>query len=182
MKYNKIIQKPHCCVGACIEMILNRHCINNTGQEDIAYQLGLVVPESDRHLFKKVRTEEKPSSGYGTQIQKEEYSINNYFRVNNIPLKEIYNFINNIDDVRDFLKLNSDEDILVCFHCGTLFDAPHANWGHMMLFDHIEDDHVMLLDTSVKRDYETFPLEKLVEAISIHGKENGAGFYLIKKK
>ncbi len=181
MKYHKIVQKPHCCVGACLEMILNRHDIKNTGQEDIAYQLGLVVPESDRHLFKKARVANKPSSGYGTQIQKEEYSINNYFKTNNIELKETYYFINNLNDIRVFLTFNNNDDILVCFHCGTLFDAPHANWGHMMLFEHIENDNVTLLDTSVKRDYATVSLEKLAKAISIHGKENGAGFYLIKK-
>lgn len=181
MKYNKITQKDYCCVGACLEMILNRYSIENTGQEDIAYQLGLVVPESDRHLFKRARVENKPSSGYGTQIQKEEYSINHYFRTNNIELKEFYHFIDHTDDMREFLTLNNDEDILVCFHCGTLFDTPHANWGHMMLFEYIENDNVTLLDTSVKRSYETVSLERLVEAISIHGKENGAGFYLIKK-
>lgn len=51
----------------------------------------------------------------------------------------------------------------------------------MMLFEHIENDNVTLLDTSVKRDYATVSLEKLAEAISIHGKKNGVGFYLIKK-
>ncbi len=181
MKYHKITQKPHCCVGACLEMVLNRHCIENNGQEDIAYHLGLVVPECDRHLFKKVRILDKPSSGYGTQIQKDEYSINSYFKTNNIALKESYCFLDNINDIRSFLILHNNEDILVCFHCGTLFNAPHANWGHMMLFDHIENDNVTLLDTSTKRDYETLSLEKLVESIFVHGKENGAGFYLIEK-
>ena len=77
IKYKKITQKPYCCCGACLEMILNRHKITNKGQEDIAYELGLVVPEKDENLFKKARIEEKPIAGYGTQIQKEEYSINN---------------------------------------------------------------------------------------------------------
>ena len=39
MKYNKITQKPYCCVGACIEMVLNRRQIKIMGgQEENAYQ------------------------------------------------------------------------------------------------------------------------------------------------
>ncbi len=181
MRYNKIVQKPHCCVGTCIEMILNRHGICNTGQEDIAYQLGLVVPDEDRHLFKKARSGNRPDGGYGTQIQKRQYSINHYFKKNNIPLKEEYYFITNVLEVQKFLLANKENDILICFHCGTLYDAPHANWGHMVLFDHIDGVDVGILETSLKRDYETVTIEKLVQAINVHGRENGAGFYLIKK-
>ena len=53
MKYKKIVQKKYCCVGACLEMVLNRHHIKNSGQEDIAYQLGLIVPYEDKDDYKK---------------------------------------------------------------------------------------------------------------------------------
>lgn len=168
MKYNKIIQKPYCCVGACLEAILNRHNIENTGQEDIAYQLGLIVPEEDKNLFKRVRIGEKPNAGYGTQIQKEEYSINNYFVQNNIPLEEEYYFITDLEEANTFLFLNNDNDILICMHCGTLYDKPYADWGHMVLFENIKSNEVTILEVSPKRDYESFPLDKLLESISIH--------------
>ena len=181
IKYKKITQKPYCCCGACLEMILNRHKITNKGQEDIAYELGLVVPEKDENLFKKARIEEKPIAGYGTQIQKEEYSINNYFRKHNIQLIQEYYYITDTEKAKKFFLKNDDNDILICCHCGTLYDAPHADWGHMLLFDHLEDDIVVVLDPSPKRNYEKIKIETLIKSIEIHGIDKGAGFWLIKK-
>ena len=51
MKYNKVIQERYCCVSACIEMVLNRHKIQNSGQKEIAYQLGLTVPEEEKQII-----------------------------------------------------------------------------------------------------------------------------------
>ena len=77
--YKLIKQKPYCCVPACISMILDRRKIKRGSQEEIGYELGLVVPKEKTHLFTKTRTGKKPVAGYGTQINKEKYSINNYF-------------------------------------------------------------------------------------------------------
>lgn len=180
MKYKKVIQKRYCCVGACMEMILNRNNIDNNGQVDIACKLGLTVPEEYKDEYPNAIIGEKPEAGFGTQIQKEEFSINNFFKKNNIELKEEYHFITNIDVVKKFLLENKDNDILICCHCATLYDAPHADWGHMVLFESIENDNITILDPSAKRDYETISLQRLLSAIAIHGINNGAGFYLIK--
>lgn len=181
MKYKKVIQKRYCCVGACLEMVLNRNYIVNKGQVDIACQLGLIVPKEYKDEYPQAIIDEKPKSGYGTQIQKEEFSINHFFQNNRIPLKEEYHFITNINLARKFLLENNQYDILICFHCATLYDAPHADWGHMVLFDNIDnDDNVTILDPSIKRILETVSLAKLLRAIKIHGESNGAGFYLIK--
>lgn len=79
MKFKIIKQKPYCCVGTCLEMILNRHNIYNNGQVDIACELGLIVPTSYKELYHDAIIGNKPNAGYGTQIQKEEYSINYFF-------------------------------------------------------------------------------------------------------
>ena len=55
-------------------------------QEDIANQLGLIVPEEDLKYFAHARTGERPSSGYGTQIQDEQYSMQNLFDKEGWPL------------------------------------------------------------------------------------------------
>lgn len=182
MKYKKIIQKPHCCTAACLEMILNRNKIKNNGQEYIAYELGLVVPPNERYLFKKHRDEEKPLAGYGTQIQKKEYSIERFFDNNNINLYVEYKFITDIELVKKFLNKNINNDIIICIHCGTLYDSINSNWGHMILFESIDKNIITILDPSENRDYENIPIGKLIDAIKIHGKENGAGFWLIKNK
>lgn len=168
-------------MGACLEMVLNRHHIENSGQEDIAYQLGLTVPDEVKHNYKKVRSGKMPIAGYGTQIQEEKYSLNHFFRKNKIPFTEKYYYIINYNEAKDFLYKNNDNDILVIFHCGTLYSSPKADWGHMVLFEKIENDEVTILENSEKRDFEKVSLEKLLNAIKIHGREKGAGFYLIEQ-
>lgn len=180
MKYTKVIQKPYCCVGACIEMILNRSNITNKGQVEIAYKLGLTLPEQYRTIYPNAIFSPKPSAGYGTQIQREEYSINNFFKNNNINLISEYHYITTEFEAKKFLLNNIQNDIMICLHCGTLYDSKGEDWGHMLLIEKINDDSVVLLDPEEDRDYETVSIEKLVKAITIHGENNGAGFYLIK--
>lgn len=181
MKYKKVNQKPYCCVGACMEMILNRNNIKNNGQVEIACKLGLTVPEEYKNDYPTAIIGKKPEAGYGTQIQKNQYSINSFFDTNNINLKEEYHFITDLDIAKNFLIENKDYDIMICCHCATLYDSPDADWGHMLLFENIDNNNnIILLDPSAKRNYETISLEKLLKSISIHKKENGAGFYLIK--
>lgn len=181
MKYKKIIQKPYCCVGACLEMILNRNNIYNKGQVEIAYQLGLIIPEEYKSMYPKAIIGKKPKAGYGTQIQKKNYSINTFFVKNNIDLKEKYYYIENIKEGRQFLLNNINYDILICCYGETLYNDSNANWGHMVLFESIDNNNIVtILDPYAKRDYEKVPLNTLMASISVHGKENGAGFYLIK--
>ena len=180
MKYRKVIQKPYCCVGACLEMVLNRNNINNNGQVDIACKLGLTVPEEYKDKYPNAIIGEKPEAGFGTQIQKEEFSINKFFKKNNIELREEYHFITDISIVKKFLLDNKEYDILICCHCATLYDDPCADWGHMILFERIENNNITILDPSSKRNYETISLKKLLNAVAIHGANNGEGFYLIK--
>ena len=138
MKYNKIVQKKYCCVGACMEMVLNRHNIKDYDQENIAYQLGLVVPFEDKVIYKKCRCSKKPKSGYGTQIHKEKYSINNFFNKNGIPLLASYHFITDFDEAKNFLLENKNKDILIILHCGTLYNSLIEDWGHLYII-HISE-------------------------------------------
>ncbi len=179
MKYKIIKQKPYCCVGACLEMILNRRKITNNGQVEIACELGLIVPPSYKEIYPNALIGDKPNAGYGTQIQKEEYSLNNYFKNNNFPLVMEYFFITSVSKAKRFLLDNSCDDIIICLYGEILYDDKESTWGHMVLFDNILNDIVTIVD-SHKNRYIRIPINKLVLAIKVHGKENGAGFYLIK--
>ena len=181
MKYNKILQKKICCVGACVEMVLNRHSIKNSGQESIAYNLGLIVPVEEKDNYKRCRFGNKPTSGYGTQIQEDKYSINNFFKKHNIPLISSYHYIIDFNQAKKFLLENSNKDILIIMHCGTLYSSPTEDWGHMVLFESINNSKLTILDPCLERDYEIVDLENLLKAIEYHGKDKGAGFYLINK-
>lgn len=182
MKYQKITQKPYCCVGACLEMVLRRHGIADYDQEKIASELGLIVPEEYKEKLPMARTGEMPAAGYGTQIQEEQYSINQFFKKNHLGLKETYQYITDVTKAKEYLANQDDQDVLIIFHCATLYDNPEADWGHMVLLDHVEGDQVIIQENSSKRDLETVPLSQLMRAIKIHGQGNGAGFYLIEKE
>jgi len=179
LPYKLIQQQPYCCVPACIAMILDRRNIPHGIQEEIGYELGLIVPKKEERLFLKVRTGKKPISGWGTQVQKKHYSINKYFGNYNIPLQERTYHVEELIDVATFIadNLKDGNDIIVCFEYGKLFGK--GNWGHACLIDSIDINHriITLLDPEVKVKREV-SLEKLVYAIKVHEKKGGA-FWLI---
>lgn len=181
MKYNKITQKDYCCVGACLEMILRRHGVTRYDQEEIAYELGLIVPPHLASNFHHARTGEKPAAGYGTQIQEPQYSIDHFFKKFNLDFVQEHYFIDDTEEARRFLIANNEQDILIIAHCGTLYNKPASDWGHAVLLDHLANDQVVIQENSPKRNLETITLPKLMSAIKIHGRAKGAGFYLIKR-
>ena len=86
MEYNPIKQRPYLCTAACIEMIFDRRNIEHDTQENIACSLGLIVPEEKSSLYACATVSNtRPKSGWGTQVQKDEYSINNYFLTQYTP-------------------------------------------------------------------------------------------------
>lgn len=185
MKYTKVTQKPYCCVGACLEMILRRLNMDTYDQEEIASDLGLVVPPEYASSFPHAMIGTKPTAGYGTQIQNPKFSINNFFRKHNIDLKESYCFTTDFAIASKILQDVNDKDIMIICHCGTLYDNPEADWGHAVLLDHYDKNgdwsQVVIQENSEKRNLETVGLHKLLQAIAVYGESNGAGFYIIER-
>ncbi len=180
--YKPLDQKPYCCVPACISMILDRKKISHRTQDEIGYELGLTVPKEKEHLYTKVRTGKKPSAGYGTQVGKKEYSINNFFGKNKIGLKETYFFIRDISNVREFIILNIklNNDIIACFNNKKLHSK--GDWGHVSLIQGIKKDIVSLVDPGKDvSKIRKVKLDKLIEAMDYHGKEKSGGFWLISE-
>ncbi|MBI3190259.1 C39 family peptidase [archaeon] len=170
--YKPINQKRYCCVPACISMILHRRNINHGSQEEIGYDLGLVVP--------KVRTEKKPAAGYGTRIGTKKYSINSYFRKNNIDLKEKYFPAEITTDVKKFIieNLKNGNDIIVCFNNKKLYGA--GDYGHISLIQSINNENIILIDPEKNMPKKRkVKLSKLVDAMKYHGKKNRGGFWII---
>ncbi len=180
--YKPLDQKPYCCVPACISMILDRRKISHGTQDEIGYDLGLIVPKEKAHLYTKVRTGKKPIAGWGTQVEKKQYSINNFFKKNKIGLKETYFFVKDILDIKEFVisNIKNNNDIVVCFNNGRLYGK--GDWGHVSLIQGIESDIISLVDPG-----EDVPkvrkvrLKKLVDAMEYHGREKRGGFWLISE-
>lgn len=175
--YTLVQQKPYCCVPACICMILNRRKIPHATQDEIGYELGLTVPKEKANFFTKVRTGKKPTAGYGTQVEK--YSINEFFRENNIKLKETYFPVDGISDVKKFIKSNIDKnnDIIVCFNNEKMRGEGN---GHVCLIQGI-NDNVSLVDPEEPK-MKKVELDKLIDAIKYHGQDKRAGFWVISEE
>jgi len=62
-KYNLKTEKEYCCVPAVLQMVQERRGLESSSQEEIGYQLGLIVPKEKAHLFSKVRTGRIPKTG-----------------------------------------------------------------------------------------------------------------------
>ncbi len=101
--------------------------------------MGLIVPKKDRKLFYNPRTDKKPKAGWGTQINKARYHLNNAFPKLGIPLRMIYHSIDifeDLEDFRNFLFLieKEDKDVIACFDFGTLYNTKYYV-GHVAVID-----------------------------------------------
>jgi len=119
MKYTPFYQLPYCCVPATLQWILYRRGYGIFDQIDIGSKLGLRLPKKAKKVIKNeliIYLKSEPKYGYGTQITKKKYSINNFFKRNGISLKisDLVQFKNN-DELRKFLKdnLKDDSDIII---------------------------------------------------------------------
>ncbi len=113
-------------------MIFRRRDLLCPSQDEIAYELGLIVPEKIALQFSKVRTGPEPKAGYGTQTSKSEFSIESYFERNNVPLKRRLHKITSLVDLRETIIncLRADEDIIICYNSQELFgegDIEHVS-------------------------------------------------------
>lgn len=158
-------------------------------QETIGNALGLTVPQEDAHLFINPRIGDKPAAGWGTQIDKEDFSPNEAFRKLGIPLSMTTMFIDafkSVDEVEDYLikHQNSDSDILVCYDYGALFETD-SHSGHVNVFDSYNESNrtVILIDPEQRvPKYHHVSIDKLFDALVAHGKERSGGFWQITSK
>jgi len=132
MRYDPITEKPYCCVPAVLQMIQARRGLPLLSQDEIGWELGLIVPPEIKSAFTRVRTGSMPRAGYGTQTSKPEFSIERYFDRKHLPLSiagvspfSLKELISNIETA-----LSQDNDIVLCFNSRLLFgdgDLEHAS-------------------------------------------------------
>lgn len=186
MHYRPLKQRPYLCVAVCLEMVLDRRDIPHKSQLEIGRSLGLVVPEGKAELFPNTQTSSiRPEAGWGTQVQKDEYSLNNYFEKQNINLKETYRPLDSIPKIKEFLvkSLKEFNDVLVCFDEAYLTNSKKdKKCGHVNVVEGIDEDSATLIDPDTFYPKRVVLLKKLVEAIEMHGVANRAGFWIISEK
>jgi len=154
-------------------------------QEEIAYELGLMVPKKDKHLFARVRTGNKPSAGWGTQINLPEFGVNKVFPKMGIPLKMERLTTRDFKNPKELAELlekvqKEDGDALLCFDYGKLWDLDLAG-GHVCVFNSIRDDDVTIVDPERNiPKLRKVCVDKLFKAMDFHGEHNSTGVWLIK--
>ena len=132
MRYDPITEKPYCCVPAVLQMILGRRGLCSTSQDEIGWELGLIVPPEIKYEFTKVRTGSKPRAGYGTQISKPEFSIEKYFDHKQLPLSMTRILPSSFKELISTIgtALAQDDDIVICYNSQLLFgdgDIEHVS-------------------------------------------------------
>jgi hypothetical protein len=185
-RYIPFVQQPYCCVPTCFQIVMYKRNIPLLSQDELAYEMGLMVPEKDAYLFNKVHVSDEPSSGWGTQIQKEQFHPNTVFPRLSIPLRVEQLFIKDLKDQNGLKTLlqaiqKEDGDALVCFDYGKLWDLT-IKGGHVCVFDRIDGNAVYLIDPERNvPKYRKTDIGKLFEAMDFHGDENAAGVWNIHK-
>ena len=154
MKYKHIPQKPYCCVPACAQMILRRRGLSAPSQEDIAYDLGIILPPEYRNFLRRSYKGTRPKSGWGTRINLKRYSLAEFFKRRGYALREKYYSAKHFQSVEKFwrflehnLKIGNDQ--LICFNSPMLYHVS-GSWGHASLIEKVNEKYVTLRDPNAK--------------------------------
>lgn len=182
-RYIPFIQQKYCCLPACLQMIIYKNWFPLLSQEEIWWNLWLIVSEDDAWLFGNVRTWTEPHSWRWTQVYKIPYSVNWFFRKNKMRLMEKNFFLTKVWESRKFIQdsIDLDNDIIVCFNYAKLY-WEWNDWWHLSVIESMEWDEITLIDPSYNTPkFRKVALKDLLKAVSYHWKENVWWFWLITK-
>lgn len=143
--YRPFVQQNYCCVPATIQWVLYQRGFNILDQETIGVGLGLHVPPKSAKWFsnpKVIVTTRPARAGHGTQIDNPKYDVNKFFKKYRIPLKFERHLINQIGDVRSFLKehFTRGHDVLAMFHTGCYKPKGKRAGGHLVVVVEVDLD------------------------------------------
>ncbi len=181
-RYVPITQQPFSCVAACLQMILLRRKLKLLSQDKIGVCLGLTVPLAYKKLLPYAKTGKKPSTGWGTQVQKEKYSINHFFKTHEIPLEESFCPLSKISRPVEWLdkQIIEGHDIICCFRYNALYGG--SGEGHVSILDSINGKTAVLIDPEKNvPKYRLVKTTKFFSAIKAHGESHRAGFWVISE-
>lgn len=152
MRYKHISQKPHCCVPACMQMILRRRGLPLLSQVKIAFDLGAIFQQSRKQLLEELKKgKQLPTPQKAVRFQRiKKYSLAVFFRRRGYPLQAEYYCALRFRSIRDFRcflerTLKTDSDLLVLFNYAKLFHR-RGRWGHGCLIEAVRGEYVLLKD------------------------------------
>lgn len=178
--YIPLTQQKYCCVPCCLQWILLRSGLKMFSQDQLAKDLGVVIPPEDQRLFnikqKTLAKLPKGKGGYGVWTYKFPQVIKKY----GWPLMVRRFYPSKIPDVKKFLadNLSAGNDIIVTFNVAA-YAKPGSgvNYGHACIIDSLKINGkkavVILGDPSFShRKFFEIDLQKLLSGMSTkYGKE-----------
>ena len=159
--------------------------MKSPSQEDVAYDLGVVLPPKDRHLLPKSHNVPKPKAGYGTRIYISRFSLTSFFKKHRYPLKEQYisaKIFRNVEEFRNYLHKNVEEsnDQMICFNWRIL-KKNRGIVGHCILVERVGEKAIYLHNPGFghSRDVMHVSIRDLFNATRKHYK---GGIWVISRK
>jgi hypothetical protein len=163
-------------------MIQERRGLDIMSQDEIGWELGLIVPHEMKSEFIKVRTGSMPQAGYGTQTSKSEYSVERYFDRNQLPLSITRVSPSSIKEMISTIEtaFAQDKDIVLCFNSHFLFGDGDVE--HVSLIEDFNKDNrqITMVDPAIgvpKRRITT--INKVFKTIQNHNVSEIGGFWII---
>lgn len=166
-------------------MILTRRGLPCKSQEEIGWELGLLVPPEVKSAFTRVRTGPQPQAGYGTRISKPEYSIENFFNRNHLPLCIKQVSPSSSEELTATLQdaLGRDFDVVLCFNSQRLFGD--GDIEHVALIETFNSatGRVTMVDPAIGAPkHRTASSDKIFETIQAHDASKLGGLWLISEE
>ena len=185
MRYEPITEKPYCCVPSVLQMVEIRRGVTVFSQDDIGYELGLIVPPEVASQFKKVRTGAEPRAGYGTQTSKNEFSIELFFSRHHPEFNFKRTMPTTLSEHRQILEQckSPDADIIICYDSQKLFGDGDPEHTPLIESYDLSNDCVVIVDPAIGvPKLREASAEKLFDVIRFHELSNIAGFWIVSTK
>lgn len=186
MKKYKIIESaPYCCVCAVIESVLEHHGYSQN-QFDIANYAGVTIPRSDLPIIPKTLTNIKFSDtplDWGIHLYNN--TLNDFFILNNIALKETFIPANqladwNFESILD--AIDNSYDIIFFFSYGILYkEDANKSVGHCALYIDKNNNNIIFQDPGPSNiGLNKKNIDNMFDAIK-YGARAGSGISIINK-
>jgi hypothetical protein len=145
----------------------------------------LLVPLEIKSAFAKVRTGPQPPAGYGTQISKPEFSIENFFNRNRLPLRIARVSPSSSEELAATLQdaLDRSNDVVLCFNSRRLFGD--GDGEHVALIEALNSatGRVTMVDPAIGTPkHRTASIDKIFETIQTHDASTLGGLWLISEE
>jgi hypothetical protein len=163
-------------------MIEVRRGVTVLSQDDIGYELGLIVPPEVASQFEKVSTGAEPRTGYGTQTSKNKFSIELFFRRHHPEFNFKHTTPSTLAEHRQILEQckSPSVDLIICYNSQKLFGDGDPEHTSLIESYDLSNDRIAIVDPAIGvPKLRKTSAKKLFDVIRSHELSNIAGFWIV---